>query len=45
MTEEIPTSTTSNNVTGSDTSVKLYSNVQLTQKMDKQSIKQMALTN
>ena len=32
MTEEIPTSTTSNNVTGSDTSVKLYSNVQLTQK-------------
>ena len=32
MTEEIPTSTTSNNVTGSDTSVKLYSDVQLTQK-------------
>ena len=32
MTEEIPTSTTSNNVTGSDTSVKLYPDVQLTQK-------------
>ena len=32
MTEEIPTSTTSNNVTGSDTSVKLYSDVQLIQK-------------
>ena len=32
MTEEIPTSTTSNNVTGTDTSVKLYADVQLTQK-------------
>jgi hypothetical protein len=32
MTEEIPTSTTSNSVTGSDTSVKLYADVQLIQK-------------